>query len=54
MAIEKELLDQLLAGRDPRELFARDGLVDELKKALSERIPNTELDAHLGDERSPT
>lgn len=50
MAIEKELLDQLLAGRDPRELFAKDGLVDELKKALSERILNTELDEHLGSE----
>ena len=50
MAIEKELLDQLLAGRDPQELFSKDGLVDELKKALSERILNTELDAHLGSE----
>lgn len=50
MAIEKELLDQLLAGQDPQELFAKDGLVDELKKALSERILNTELDAHLGSE----
>ena len=50
MAIEKELLDQLLAGRDPQELFAKDGLVDELKKALSERILNTELDEHLGGE----
>ena len=48
MAIEKELLDQLLAGRDPQVLFAKDGLVDELKKALSERILNTELDEHLG------
>ena len=48
MAIDRELLDQLLAGRDPQELFARDGLVDELKKALSERILNTELDEHLG------
>jgi hypothetical protein len=26
-------------GRDPRELFGKDGLIDELKKALSERIP---------------
>jgi len=51
MAIEKELLDQLLAGRDPQELFAKDGLVDELKKALSERILNAELDEHLSDER---
>ena len=38
MAIEKELLDQLLAGRDPQDLFAKDGLVAELKKALSERL----------------
>lgn len=50
MAIEKELLDQLLADRDPQELFARDGLVDELKKALSERLLNTELDRHFGSE----
>ena len=47
MAIDKELLDQLLAGRDPKELFNKDGLVDELKKALSERILNTEIDEHL-------
>jgi putative transposase len=47
MAIEKELLDQLLAGRDPQDLFAKDGLVDELKKALSERLLNAELDEHL-------
>ena len=47
MAIEKELLDQLLAGRDPKEVFNKDGLVDELKKALSERILNAELDEHL-------
>lgn len=51
MAIEKELLDQLLAGRDPKELFAKDGLLDDLKKALSERILNAELDEHLGDEQ---
>lgn len=50
MAIEKDILDQLLAGRDPKDLFAKDGLVDELKKALSERILNTELDEHLGEE----
>ena len=51
MAIEKELLDQLLAGRDPKELFAKNGLLDDLKKALSERILNTELDEHLEGER---
>jgi putative transposase len=51
MAIEKELLDQLLAGRDPNEVFAKEGLLAELKKALSERILNAELDEHLDDER---
>ena len=50
MAIDKTLLDQLLAGRDPRELFAKDGLLDDLKKALSERILNAELDEHLDNE----
>jgi putative transposase len=43
MAIEKELLDQLLAGRDPKDVFNKDGLVDELKKALSERIHWTNI-----------
>ena len=51
MAIDKDLLDQLLEGRDPSELFARNGLLDDLKKALSERILNAELDEHLGAER---
>jgi putative transposase len=51
MAIEKELLDQLLAGRDPDQVFATDGLLDDLKKALSERILNAELDEHLDGER---
>ena len=31
------------AGRDPQELFAKDGLIDELKKALSERMLAAEL-----------
>jgi len=52
MAIEKDVLDQLLAGRDPKDVFSRDGLVDELKKALSERILNTELDEHLKAENA--
>lgn len=52
MAIEKEVLEQLLAGRDPQEVFSKDGLFDELKKALSERILNAELDEHLATERA--
>ena len=31
----------------PRTYSIKDGLVDELKKALSERILNTEIDEHL-------
>jgi len=37
MAIEKDVLDHLLASRDLRDLFAKNGLLKELKKALSER-----------------
>lgn len=47
MAIEKDVLDHLLAGRDPKAVFEKGGLVDELKKALSERILNAEIDEHL-------
>jgi putative transposase len=52
MAIDKDVLDQLLAGRDPKDVFSKDGLVDELKKSLSERILNTELDEHLEAENA--
>lgn len=50
MAIDKDMLDQLLAGRDPQDLFAKGGLLDELKKALSERMLSAELDDHLENE----
>jgi hypothetical protein len=30
MAIEKDVLDQLLAGRNPRDIFSKDGLVNEI------------------------
>ncbi len=44
------MLDQLLADREPQDLFAKDGLLDELKKALSERMLSAELDEHLEGE----
>ncbi len=47
-SIPPELLDQLLEGTDSETLFAADGLVDELKRALAERILDTEMDVHLG------
>src|SRR3954451_9255087 len=48
--IPDELLDQLLAGRDPQSALGRDGLLDELKKALAERALNAEIDHHLDGE----
>ena len=47
MAIKKDVLDQLLSGRDPAQVFAEGGLVDELKKALANRVLNAEMDEHL-------
>src|SRR3954470_7557197 len=45
-AIPDELLDQLLAGSDPRAALTEGGLLDGLKKALAERALNAELDHH--------
>ena len=36
--------------RDPKDMFSNDGLFDELKKALAERVSNAELDDHLEGE----
>jgi putative transposase len=52
MTIRDELIDELLAGQDPQAVFAKDGLLDGLKKALVERILNAELDQHLAEERA--
>lgn len=46
--IADEVVDQLLAGRDPATVFESGGLVDELKKRLAERMLNAELEHHLG------
>jgi putative transposase len=47
-SIPDALLDQLLAGGDPREALAgTDGLLEALKKALAERALNAEMDHHL-------
>ena len=43
-------LDGLLAGHDPQAVCAKDGLFDELKKALAERVLNAEIDDHLDGE----
>jgi len=49
-AIPPELLDQLLEGSDPDKVFESEGLLDELKKALAERILDAEMDVHLESE----
>ena len=43
-----EVLDELLDGRDPKQVVSSDGLIGELKKALAERILDAEMDEHLG------
>jgi putative transposase len=48
--IPDELLDRLLAGRDPQSALGRDGLVEELKRSLAERALNAEMDHHLDGE----
>jgi putative transposase len=48
--IPDALLDQLLAGRDPQAALGKDGLLDELKRALAERALNAEMDHHLDGE----
>ena len=52
MRMDKELLDQLMEGPQPGDLFGADGIPRELTKALAERALNTELDAHLTEERA--
>jgi putative transposase len=46
--ITDEMVDQVLAGRDPATVFESGGLVDELKKRLAERMLNGEMEHHLG------
>ena len=48
--IPDAILDQLLAGADPKAAFEADGLLDRLKKALAERALNAEMDHHLAGE----
>jgi putative transposase len=49
--IPDAVLDQLLAGADPKTVFDPNGLLDDLKKALAERVLNAEMDHHLAGEK---
>src|SRR5689334_13600352 len=48
--IPDAVLDQLLAGADPRTALEPNGLLDDLKKALAERVLNAKVDHHLAGE----
>ncbi|KAA5602248.1 hypothetical protein F1193_06370 [Blastochloris sulfoviridis] len=50
MVISTDTLDQRLEGRDPKEVFSKDGLVDKRNKMLAERALKAELDEHLDGE----
>src|ERR1044072_5694026 len=48
--IPDAVLDQLLAGADPRTALEPNGLLHDLKKALAVRVLNAEVDRHLAGE----
>lgn len=48
-SIPDDLLDALLAGTDAKSALDPNGLLDSLKKALTERVLNAEMDVHLGE-----
>jgi len=50
MPIKNEIVEELLKGADPKKVFSSDGLLDEIKKALAERMLSAELDEHLQSE----
>ena len=52
--IPDAILDQLLAGADPKTAFDPNGLLDDLKKALAERALKAEMDHHLAREEPGT
>jgi putative transposase len=56
MAIDKDLLDQLLEGcNSPEEIVGKNGLLKELTKGIMERALEGELTSHLGyDKSSPS
>lgn len=47
MSIDKDLLDRLMEGRSPGDLFGKTGILSELTKALAKRALNTEMDLPL-------
>ena len=44
MSIDKDILDRLMEGRAPDDLFGKDGILCELTKTLAERALSTQMD----------
>ena len=52
MAIRKEILDELLKDyQKPEDLLGQSGLLQQLSKALIERVLDGEMTHHLGYEK---
>jgi putative transposase len=52
MTIRNELIDELLAGRDPSSVMRQDGLLGELKQALPNRLMAAEFEHHMAQDRA--
>ena len=50
--IPDAVLDQLLAGADPKTVFDPNGLLDDLKKALAERVLNANRAENIATARA--
>ena len=46
--VNEKIVEELLSKADPSELFGRDGLFNQLKKQIVERVLESELDHDLG------
>ena len=52
MSIDKDLVGSADGRAEARALFGKDGILQELTKALAEGVLSTELDEHLTEARS--
>ena len=50
--VPDSVLDELLAGADLKTAFSQNGLFDQLKKALAERMLKAELEHHLSEDET--
>lgn len=46
--LTNKIVEELLSKADPKELFGRDGLFQQLKKQIIERVLASELEHDLG------